>query len=188
MRRYSKDENFVCHECKDESEEHVDENLNATYVIERSNDTPDTFQSDFESEISEENHDQENVPVDDESSAHDDTNQESITRADEFHIDFESEINEENHDKEEVPVDNESSTHDDTSQKSIDWGELTIDGLPCEGLIFEYVQSEAEVTPPKCEVCERLFGTNTELSKHNDDMHFNSCPICEKTFYRLSLY
>ena len=50
--------------------------------------------------------------------------------------------------------------------------------------MFEYAQSEAEVTTPKCEVCERIFGTKAELSKHMDDVHFNSCPICEKTFYR----
>ena len=143
MRRYSKDENFVCYECNDESEEHVEENPNATFVIEKSNDNPDEFQSDFESEISKENHDKEDVPLEDESSA-----------------------------------------HDDTSQDSIDLGEITIDGLPCAGLVFGYAQSEVEVTPPKCEVCERLFETNAELSKHMDDMHFNSCPICEKTFYR----
>ena len=36
----------------------------------------------------------------------------------------------------------------------------------------------------RCDICDKTFISKEDLGKHMDEMHFNPCPICEKTFFR----
>ena len=69
---------------------------------------------------------------------------------------------------------------EEESQKSVDYQDLTIGGIPCEGLIFTNIQASTH----KCEVCDKTFDFIDDLRKHKDEIHYNPCPICEKSFYR----
>ena len=55
------------------------------------------------------------------------------------------------------------------SQKSVNWQDLTIGGIACEGLVFENIQVNAH----NCDICDKTFGTFDDLRNHKDDMHKN---------------
>ena len=77
-------------------------------------------------------------------------------------------------------------------QNSVDWNDATIDGVPCNGLIYELVQTqsnEKDVTAVEtenfeCEVCNDIFESMDILQKHIYSMHYEGCLICEKAFLR----
>ena len=153
MRRFSKDDNFICCDCKEHADEKKDDskdssgssktsNLNKTFVI------PDHGQEELIS---------------------------SFNNQDDDDRDLEDELNEEG-----LDIDN----HTKGGEESINLADYTINGEQCEGLVFRILESPVTEDQVRCEVCAKTFQGKEVLKMHMDEMHFNACPICEKSFYR----
>ena len=82
--------------------------------------------------------------------------------------------------EERLDIDN----HTKGGEESINLADYTINGEQCEGLVFRILESPVTEDQVRCEVCAKTFQGKEVLKMHMDEMHFNACPICEKSFYR----